>query len=97
MKNWGNLDYVSAWFAKAALFLKETSGAAAFVATNSICQGGQVPVLWPLINKLGARIQFAYSSFKWANLAANNAGITVVIVGLSMKPVKTAKEPLNKG
>jgi hypothetical protein len=91
MENWGNLDYVSAWFAKAALFLKETSGAAAFVATNSICQGGQVSVLWPLLNKFGARIHFAYNSFKWANLAANNAGITVVIVGLSMQPAKTAK------
>jgi len=91
MKNWGNLDYVSAWFGKAVLFLKETSGAAAFVATNSICKGGQVAVLWPLINKFGARIHFAYSSFKWANLAANNAGISVVIVGLSMQPAKTAK------
>ena len=91
VKNWGNLDYVSAWFAKASLFLRVTSGAAAFVATNSICQGGQVPVLWPLLNKLGARIQFAYNSFKWANLAANNAGITVVIVGLSVRPGKTAR------
>jgi hypothetical protein len=90
MKNWGNLDYVSAWLLKATLYLKMTNGAAAFVATNSICQGGQVAVLWPLLSKLGARIHFAYSSFKWANLAANNAGITVVVVGLSMQG-KTAK------
>jgi hypothetical protein len=91
LKNWGNLDYVSAWFAKAALFLRKTSGAAALVATNSICQGGQVAILWPLVSELGARIHFAYSSFKWSNLAANNAGITVVIVGLSMQPSRTAK------
>jgi hypothetical protein len=91
LKNWGNLDYVSAWFAKTALFLTETTGAAAIVATNSICQGGQVPVLWPLISKLGSHIHFAYSSFKWKNLAANNAGITVVVVGLSAHPTKVAK------
>jgi hypothetical protein len=91
MKNWGNLDYVTAWFAKAALFLQETDGAAALVATNSICQGGQVPVLWPFLDGLGTQIQFAYSSFKWANLATHNAGITVVIIGFSMRPVKTAQ------
>ena len=91
IKNWGNLDYVSAWFIKATLFLKETNGAAALVSTNSICQGGQVAVLWPLINGLGASIHFAYTSFKWANLASKNAGITVVIVGLSMQPAKVAK------
>jgi hypothetical protein len=90
-KNWGNLDYVAAWFLKAALFLKETNGAAALVATNSICQGGQVPVLWPLLNQLGVNIHFAYTSFKWANLASNNAGITVVVVGLSMEASKTCK------
>ena len=91
VKNWGNLDYVSAWFVKATLFLKETNGAAALVSTNSICQGSQVAVLWPLINGLGASIHFAYTSFKWANLASKNAGITVVIVGLSMRPTKVAK------
>ena len=90
-KNWGNLDYVGAWFLKAALFLKETNGAAALVSTNSICQGGQVPVLWSLLNKLGANIHFAYTSFKWANLASNNAGITVVVVGLSMQTSKVCK------
>ncbi len=91
LKNWGNLDYVSAWFAKAAIFLRATTGAAALVATNSICQGGQVPVLWPLMSKFGAHIHFAYRSFKWKNLAANNAGITVVIVGFSSQPTRNAK------
>jgi len=90
IKNWGNLDYVTGWLVKAALFLKGNVGGAALVATNSICQGGQVPVLWPLVEGLGARIHFAYTSFKWANLAKNNAGITVVIVGLATQEVKSA-------
>ena len=91
IKNWGNLDYVLAWFAKAAQFLQKTPGASALVATNSICQGGQVSVFWPLIDKLGAHIHFAYHSFKWKNLSSNNAGITVVIVGLSTQTVRIAK------
>ena len=82
MKRWGNLDYVAGWFIKAAEFIRRTKGAAAFVATNTICQGGQVPVLWPAILALGQKIGFAHTSFKWANLAARNAGITVVIVGI---------------
>jgi hypothetical protein len=54
-----------------------------FVSTNSICQGQQVPILWPLIFKTGHEIAFAHTSFKWANLASHNAGVTVVIVGIS--------------
>jgi len=77
------LDYVSAWFAKAAEFLSCESGGAAFVSTNSICQGNQVPVLWPLIMRMGIGITFAHTSFKWANLAAHNAGVTVVVIGMS--------------
>ena len=56
---------------------------AAFVSTNSICQGQQVPILWPLIFRTGHEIAFAHTSFKWANLASHNAGVTVVIVGIS--------------
>lgn len=82
MKRWGNLDYVACWFIKAAQFILHSKGAAAFVATNTICQGGQVPVLWPYILDSGLKIGFAHTSFKWANLAAKNAGITVVIVGI---------------
>jgi hypothetical protein len=53
------------------------------VSTNSICQGVQVPILWPLIFKTGHFIAFAHTSFKWSNLATHNAGVTVVIVGMS--------------
>src|SRR5690606_21139884 len=56
---------------------------AAFVSTNSICQGQQVSILWPLIFATGHEIAFAHTSFKWANLASHKAGVTVVIVGIS--------------
>ena len=81
--SWKSLDYVAGWFMKAADYASRTTAAAAFVATNSICQGQQVPILWPLILKTGHEIAFAYTSFKWSNLASNNAGVTVVIVGIS--------------
>ncbi|MBY5819904.1 class I SAM-dependent DNA methyltransferase [Rhizobium leguminosarum] len=79
----GVLDYVAGWFVKAAEYGIHTNSAAAFVSTNSICQGQQVPILWPLILKTGHEITFAHSSFKWANLASHNAGVIVVVVGIS--------------
>ncbi len=82
-KNWKSLDYVAGWFMKAADYGTKTNAAAAFVSTNSICQGQQVPILWPLVFNTGNRITFAHTSFKWANLASHNAGVTVVIVGLT--------------
>jgi hypothetical protein len=88
IKNWKSLDYVSGWFIKAAEFCGG-GGAAALVATNSICQGVHVPLLWPLIFECGIQIGFAHTSFKWSNLATHNAGVTVVIVGLS----KECKSP----
>lgn len=83
VKNWKSLDYVAGWFIKAADYGHYTPSAAAFVATNSVCQGAQVPILWPLIFGSGHQIAFAHTSFKWANLASHNAGVTVVIVGIS--------------
>ena len=87
-KTWKSLDYVTGWFMKAADYGTRTNATTAFVSTNSICQGQQVPTLWPLIFKTGHEIIFAHTSFKWANLATNNAGVTVVIVGLSRQPTK---------
>jgi hypothetical protein len=78
-----SLDYVAGWFMKAADYGTHTQSAAAFVSTNSICQGQQVPILWPLVFETGHEIAFAHTSFKWANLASHNAGVTVVIVGIS--------------
>ncbi|NJK51944.1 MAG: class I SAM-dependent DNA methyltransferase [Leptolyngbyaceae cyanobacterium SU_3_3] len=87
-KTWKSLDYVAGWFMKAADYGTQTKSAAAFVSTNSICQGQQVPILWPLIFKTGHEIDFAHTSFKWANLASHNAGVTVVIVGISNQASK---------
>lgn len=83
---WKSLDYVSGWFMKAADYGTRTQSVAAFVSTNSICQGQQVPILWPLIFGTGHEISFAHTSFKWANLASHNAGVIVVIVGISSRP-----------
>jgi hypothetical protein len=68
---------------KAVDYGMKADTATAFVATNSICQGLQVQILWPLILSTGHQIAFAHTSFKWANLASHNAGVTVVIVGIS--------------
>ena len=76
---------------KAADFGTQTNSAAAFVSTNSICQGQQVPILWPLIFRTGHEITFAHASFKWANLASHNAGVTVVVVGISNHPGKARR------
>jgi hypothetical protein len=51
-----------------------TPTASAFVSTNSICQGQQLPILWPLIFASGHAIHFARTSFKWANLASQASG-----------------------
>ena len=83
IKNWKSLDYVAGWFWKAAEYGTKTKVASALVSTNSICQGHQVPILWPAIFNAGNQIIFAHTSFKWANLASHNAGVTVVIVGIS--------------
>ena len=70
---------------KAADYGMHTETVAAFVATNSICQGQQVPILWPAVFQTNQEICFAHTSFKWANLASKNAGVTVVIVGIARK------------
>lgn len=90
-KNWKSLDYVAGWFMKAADYGTQTSTTAAFVSTNSICQGTQVPILWPLIFEGGHHIAFAHTSFKWANLASHNAGVTVAIIAISNQPSKVRR------
>jgi hypothetical protein len=81
--SWKALDYVCAWFLKAARYSQHCSSAAAFVATNSICQGLQASILWPILQARGQHISFAHTSFKWSNLASSNAGVAVVVVGIS--------------
>ena len=80
---WKSLDYVAGWFQKAANFCSGGKTTCAFVSTNSICQGQQVAAFWGPFLAKGLKIHFARTSFKWRNLARNNAGVTVVVVGLS--------------
>jgi hypothetical protein len=83
VSGWKSLDYVAGWFAKACDYGQATDASAAFVSTNSICQGQQVAIMWPMVFGSGHFISFAHTSFTWANLASHNAGVTVVIVGLA--------------
>lgn len=85
LKTYKNLDYVAGWYLKAADYCQKHNAQCALVATNSICQGEQVALLWPLILERDVEISFAHQSFKWKNLATNNAGVTCVIVGLRKK------------
>ena len=82
---WKNVDYVGAWLIKAAIYNDTCDSPFAFVATNSLCQGQQVPITWSLLLERGFRIRFAHTSFKWSNLAAKNAGVTVVVTGIDRK------------
>ncbi|MGC6432754.1 MAG: DNA methyltransferase [Crocinitomicaceae bacterium] len=82
------LDYIGTWFLLAAKYIAKTKAKAAFVTTNSITQGVQVPVLWSRIFELNVFIHFAVKSFKWTNNAKGNAGVTVAIIGLSYSEVK---------
>jgi len=86
VQNWKSLDYVAGWFMKAADYTTKTQSSAAFVSTNSVCQGLQVPILWPAIFDCGCQIEFAHTSFRWANLASHNAGVTVAIIGITARP-----------
>ncbi|GEC14831.1 class I SAM-dependent DNA methyltransferase [Nitrobacter winogradskyi] len=80
---WKSLDYVAGWFLKGKDYIERQPATFAFVCTSSNCEGLQVSVLWKEILQGGIHITFAYRPFKWANLATNNAGVTVNIVGVS--------------
>ncbi len=89
VRNWGELDYVAIWFLKGADYARMTGAPFAFVSTNSIVQGAAVPTLWPYLLE-DLEIRFAHRSFKWSNLAAHNAGVICVIVGMG-SPSDTPK------
>lgn len=79
------LDYISCWFKKATDFIYKINSKYAFVSTNSISQGEQVSLIWPYIFDNQQEISFAHQSFKWKNNAKDNAGVTVVIIGIRNK------------
>ncbi len=78
----GRMDYVGCWFWKSAQYIENTKTEVSLVATNSICQGVQVELLWAPIIKKGIKINFAYQGFPWKNSARENAGVHVIILGL---------------
>ncbi|MDZ4080142.1 MULTISPECIES: class I SAM-dependent DNA methyltransferase [Hydrocarboniphaga] len=84
-------DYVTAWYLKAAEYVKNTDAAFAFVSTSSVCEGEQVAHLWSRLYGYGLHIQFAHQGFKWRNNAANNAVVQCVIIGVgAAKPTRCA-------
>jgi hypothetical protein len=80
------LDFVAAWFLKAAEYVRRSTAAVGFVATNSLTQGEQVAQLWPaLFGRYGLEISFAHRTFAWASDARGKAHVHVVIIGLTRR------------
>ncbi|OYY57458.1 MAG: SAM-dependent methyltransferase, partial [Sulfurovum sp. 28-43-6] len=92
VKNAGDLDFVAAWYIKAAQLIQGTNGKVALVSTNSISQGEQVGILWlELFNRYGVKIHFAHRTFKWNNEAKRNAAVFCVIIGFATHDTKTKR------
>lgn len=80
----GVLDYVTAWYIKAAKYIQGTKIKVAFVSTNSIVQGEQTSILWgQMLNNYNIKIHFAHRTFKWSNEAKGKAAVYCVIVGFA--------------
>jgi len=77
------MDYVCGWFVKAAEYMADSSVTTAFVATNSITQGEQVPLLWKSLTQKGISINFHEPTFKWASESSGAAAVNCVIIGFS--------------
>ena len=80
----GLLDFVAAWYVKAARYAGRAEGNQprfAFVSTNSITQGEQVGVLWGWLLARGMHIHFAHRTFQWSNEARGMAAVHRVIIG----------------
>jgi hypothetical protein len=92
LKGCNSLDYVTCWYKKALEYIKDTAIEVAFVSTNSICQGEQIPILWPeLINKHNIKLNFAHQTFKWTNEARGKAAVFCIIIGFSLADRKEKK------
>lgn len=80
------LDYVTCWFKKAMTYAEQSRKTdIAFVATNSITQGEQVGILWPVIFASGLSIHFAHRTFQWNSEARGKAAVHCVIIGLTFE------------
>jgi hypothetical protein len=81
----GMIDFVGCWYRKASEYIQSTTIKCAFVSTNSITQGEQVPALWgPLLQRYMVHINFAHRTFRWTNEARGVAGVYCVIIGFSL-------------
>lgn len=87
-KDYGKLDYVAGWFKKAADLIEGTDAEAAFVSSNSICQGESVNLFWQKLLGNCLYINFAHSTFLWTSEAKTKAAVMCVIVGFSYKERK---------
>ena len=84
-KRVNSIDYVGAWYHKAAALMQGTNSRSAFVSTNSITQGEQVAPLWDkLLNHYHVHIDFAHRTFKWNSEAKEKAAVHCVIIGFSI-------------
>jgi hypothetical protein len=82
VKGTGVLDYVCCWYLRAAQYIRGTKIAVGFVSTNSITQGEQPGILWPvLFSHYGIKIHFAHRTFAWESEARGKAHVHVVIIG----------------
>lgn len=91
-ENYGKLDYVACWYKKSADYIVGTPINAAFVSTNSICQGESVALMWrPLFEKYNLDITFAWQTFVWDSEATDKAHVHVVIIGFSTNAASKAK------
>ncbi len=97
--NAGLLDFVAAWYVKAAQYVRlqreavapgpagagQAPTRCAFVSTSSITQGEQVGVLWGWLLAQGLRIHFAHRTFSWNNEARGKAAVHCVIIGFGLE------------
>ena len=91
----GTLDYVAAWFLVASEYIQQGSAKIGFVATNSITQGAQIGVLWPLLyDRNNVEIVFAHRTFEWGSEASGTAHVHVVIIGLTTAAAAPAVKQL---
>ena len=94
----GKIDYVAAWYYKAAQMMQNTNIHAALVSTNSITQGEQVAAIWkPLKEMFGIHTDFAYRTFRWDSEASLKAHVHCVIIGFSDAPTNKPKILFDNG
>jgi hypothetical protein len=92
VKGAGVLDYVTAWYIKAAEFIQNSLIRCALVSTNSISQGEQVGILWQeLYHSYKIKIHFAHRTFSWSNEAKGNAAVHCVIIGFGLEDIENKR------